>query len=117
MTQQFHTWVYAQENLKRRFEQTPVCHYSQERYSQFCQKVETTRVSTDECIFKKGKRNSRCGAAGLTESLEHWDSGLIPKLAQCIKDLALPQLWHRSQLQLGFDSWHRNPKKRDHEVG
>ena len=26
-------------------------------------------------------------------------------MAQRVKDLVLPQLWHRLQLQLGFDSW------------
>ena len=28
-----------------------------------------------------------------------------PDPAQWVKDPALLQLWHRSQLQLGFDSW------------
>ena len=32
-----------------------------------------------------------------------WSS--IPGLGQWVKDLALPQLWHRSQLWFGFDSW------------
>ena len=39
-------------------------------------------------------------------SLRQW--GLIPDLVQWTKDLALPQLWHRWQLWLGFDPW---PKK------
>lgn len=41
---------------------------------------------------------------GLTLSLEHWDRGLIPSLVQRIKDKVLPQLWHKSQLQLRYDS-------------
>ena len=35
--------------------------------------------------------------------LEHWHVGLIPSSAQWVKDLALPQLRHRSQAWLGFD--------------
>ena len=34
--------------------------------------------------------------------------GLIPSLVRWAKGLVLPQLWHRSQLQLGFDLWPRN---------
>ena len=33
----------------------------------------------------------------------------IPGLAQCIKDLALPQLQGRSQLWLESDPWRRTP--------
>ena len=29
-------------------------------------------------------------------------------MAQWVKDLALPQLWNRLQLQLGFDPWPGN---------
>ena len=32
-------------------------------------------------------------------------AGLIPGLARWVKDLALLQLCHRSQLQLRFDPW------------
>lgn len=35
-------------------------------------------------------------------------AGLIPSLAQWVKDMALPQLWHRSQLWIRFDPWLRN---------
>ena len=34
--------------------------------------------------------------------------GLIPSPAQWVKDLALLQLWCRSQLQLGLDPWPGN---------
>ena len=35
-------------------------------------------------------------------------SCLIPGRVLRVKDLVLPQLWYRSQLQLGFDPWPRN---------
>ena len=34
--------------------------------------------------------------------------GSIPGLAPWVKDLALPQLWLESRLQLGSDPWPRN---------
>ena len=34
--------------------------------------------------------------------------GLIPGPMQCVKDPAVPLLWHRSQLQLGFSPWPGN---------
>ena len=49
--------------------------------------------------------------------MAHWVSnparlcgmaGSIPSPAQWIKDVALPSLWHRSQMQLGFDPWPGN---------
>ena len=39
--------------------------------------------------------------------------GSIPSPAQQVKDMALPQLWHRLQLQLGFAPWSRNVHKRE----
>ena len=41
-------------------------------------------------------------------SWECWGTGSIPSLVQWVKDLALPQLWLRSQLWLGSDPWPRN---------
>ena len=32
----------------------------------------------------------------------------IPGLEQWVKDPELPQLWHTSELWLGFDPWPRN---------
>ena len=45
------------------------------------------------------------GIGGISAVQGH---GLIPSLAQWVKDLALPQLGRRSQLQLGSDPWPRN---------
>ena len=44
-----------------------------------------------EALFKKKKQtgSSHCGTAGLVTSLEHWDSGLTPGLAQWVKDPVL----------------------------
>ena len=47
---------------------------------------------------------------------EHWCTNIcllqyvlrVPTVAQWLKDLALLQLWCRSQQQLGFDPWLRN---------
>ena len=41
-------------------------------------------------------------------SLECWDTGSIPGLAQLVKDPTLPQLWQRSHLWLRSDPWLRN---------
>ena len=48
------------------------------------------------------------GARGSSASLEPWGIGSIPGPAQWVKDPVLPQLWHRSQLELGSDSWPGN---------
>ena len=41
-------------------------------------------------------------------SWECWDAGLIPSLAQWVKDLVLPQLQLRLQPQLRCDPWPGN---------
>ena len=46
---------------------------------------------------------------GSAVSWEHWNAGSIPGPSQWVEDLSLPQLWLRSQLQLGSDSWPGNP--------
>ena len=45
---------------------------------------------------------------GSAASWERWDAGSIPGPAQQVKDLVLPQLWFKSQLQLRYDPWPRN---------
>ena len=42
---------------------------------------------------------------GLVVYLECWDTSFIPSSAQWVKNMALPQLWHRSQLRLRSDPW------------
>ena len=39
--------------------------------------------------FKMNIWSSRRGTVGLAASLEHWDAGLLPGLAQQVKDLAV----------------------------
>ena len=60
-------------------------------------------------IFKNYiPRSSCCGTTGLVVSWEHWDTGLIPSLAQWIKDPGLLQLQLRLQLWLRSDPWPKN---------
>ena len=55
-----------------------------------------------------GTKSSHYGATGLVPSLEHWDAGSIPSLAQWVKDLALLQLQCMLQLRLRSDHWFGN---------
>ena len=53
-------------------------------------------------MLKEKSLSSHCGAMGLAVSLEHWDAGLIPSLAQGVKDLALLHQQRRLQLCSGL---------------
>ena len=52
---------------------------------------------------EKKKRKSDCRGMGRCGGM-----GSIPSLAPWLKDPVLPQLWYRSQMQLGFSPWPRN---------
>ena len=57
-------------------------------------------------------RKDKCEVLSV-EQLRIWhclcgEAGSIPSPAQWVKDLALPQLWRRFQLYLGFDPWPGN---------
>ena len=62
-------------------------------------------------LYKRAEGGALCcGVTISTASLEQWDSGSIPHLAQWVKDPALPQLWHRSKPWLRSDPWPGNSK-------
>ena len=52
--------------------------------------------------------SSLFGTMGSAASLQCHTLVQLPALRSELKDLALPQLWCRSQLQLGSDPWPRN---------
>ena len=53
-------------------------------------------------------RSSCHGTTGSATSLQHQDAGSIPTRHSGLKDLAMPQLQHRSPLQLRSDPWPGN---------
>ena len=64
-------------------------------------------------IFKDFFNNTKYSlytefCCGAVESLQHQDAGSLLVQHGKLKDLALLQLWCRSQLQLGSDPWPRN---------
>ena len=61
-----------------------------------------------EIYFLKTGRNSYSGSIGSVVSWKFRGAGLIPSLAQWIKDPVLLQLQFRLQLQLGSDPWPGN---------
>ena len=56
-------------------------------------------------LWPRSLRTQHCFCSGLGHC---WSRGSISGPVQWLKDLALPRLWHRSELQLGFDPWPRN---------
>ena len=59
---------------------------------------------------RKPAQSSPYGTVGLAAvSLYLWDAGLVPGLAQWVKDLVVVQLQRRSQPRLGSDPWPGNP--------
>ena len=59
-------------------------------------------------LSRNSCRSFHCGAKGLVVSWESWDAGLISGLAWWVKDLLLPQVQFRPQLQLGSNPWPGN---------
>ena len=59
-------------------------------------------------ILRSTLEEFHCGATGSMASLQCWNTGLIPRLAQWVKDPALLHLRHRLQLCLRSDPWSRN---------
>ena len=66
----------------------------------------------DISLVKRKVQSFCCGTTGSVVSLQRADAGSIPDLVQCnfgwLKDPALLQLQHRSQLRLRSDPWPRN---------
>ena len=63
-------------------------------------------IAVNTYVLKEERSwNSPCGTKGLVASWEHWDAGLIPGPAQCVKDPVLPQLQLRLQSWLRSDPW------------
>ena len=58
--------------------------------------------------LKDPRRSSRCGKQVKAKCCLCGGVGSIPSLAQWVRDLVLPQLWHRLQLQVGFNPWSGN---------
>ena len=64
----------------------------------------TYNVSKGDNYAKNASHISQLlGERGIIQS----HSGVLA-MAQWVKDLALLKLWHRLQLRLRFDPWHRN---------
>ena len=65
-------------------------------------KTNYKKISSGFIYLKNKFRSFHCETDSVA-SWEHWGSGSIPGPAQWVKDPVLPQLWHRSQVQLRSD--------------
>ena len=59
-------------------------------------------------LSKSSNRNSRHGAVEMNLTRNHEIMGSIPGLVQWVKDLVLPLLWCRLQMQLGSSEYTSN---------
>ena len=57
------------------------------------------KIKVEFLLWRRGLRIQWCLCRGM---------GSIPSAVQWVKDLVFPQLWHRSQMQVGLDPWPGN---------